>query len=977
MAFFNFFKPKWQHRDMEVRLAAVHEMSSREIEILARIAGSDDDQAVRQAAVAKIEDVDVLSSLAATASDERFKNVVRARRNTRLAEVVLTVQEDIVLNEVLSRIDDAQTLAGIVLEAEAPRIRLQAIALITDERVLAGLLEKPCGKEVSVAALAKIDDPGLLKRLADSARNRAARRFAAEKLAKLERQANADDDIVKELETLAKEATKLAESRQWEQAAARFSEIQTDWLRLDPAASHSQKVTVDEAVRQFTERRRLAEKKRADELRRAEEFSQETAKKEALCQVVEELIGSPAAESDSRFEHALTSWPEDGHFPALASRFNEACGKYKEARAAIISERKIFGGFAEEVKRLELLVSSSEWRRVPGQLDDLLTRVGEKRFLYLAKLELKDRLTAVRKRYEERLQASKEKEVRHIQEAIARRQEICAELERLIDQSNRPEAEKRVREIETFWRALKPLPDGEQDSDQERRFKEIMARFQSRQNEFYHQQDWQLWANRNLKDELCRQVEALDSIDDLAFVAERIKKAQSEWKKVGPLPRKEADILWQRFHEACERNFTRCAPYFAEQARLGNEALNRKEELCLEAEKLADSTDWKGTSNRLKELQVEWKGLASVQRHKEEKFYRRFRQACNHFFSRASIHFGERDQEFRRNLAQKIKLCEEIEAIANDPKPDQGGRVRELQAAWKAAGPVPKDESEAIWQRFKAGQDRFMDFLDSGLAENLQKKEALCAQVEALTSSVTEDSDMRALAEQLVLLKKEWGQIGPVSGAKSEAVRQRFSKSVNDFFALRQERLRQISVLERENLYRKDDLIKQAETLADLAVWDEAADETLRGLDRQWLEIGPSSTEMKAAFQEDFKGISEAFFGRQREYFVTRRKERLDNQRQKEILCLKLENLLRVKTSVPEQGLEKVLTLAEEMKLALECNFTYAGLRDDEQRLAEEVDRLEAEWRKIGPAPGGWNRIFADRFRYIMEKFHRMDKEGS
>ena len=965
MAFFNFLKPKWQHRDKSVRLTAVSGMSSRDTDTLLRIAGGDADSEVRLAAVARLADVEVLASLASAANDADFKGRVLARRNELLVQAVMAAQDQYARKEAFSRIDDPQVLVKITIEAEDLKTRCDAVELISDEKLLVGILEKPSSKEVSQAAFAKISDPGLLKQLAGSANSRAVRRFAAERLHHLE-PVDPLTTHAKELAGLAGEAEKLVESRQWDKAANRFREIQDSWSRLDPDNRHPQKMAVDTAWAQFVERRRKVEAKRLDELKRAEEFTRETVLREAACQMVEELIGSLAGDADTRFEQVVAGWPATGGFVALSQRFSEACAKYKEAKARIVAEKKLFGGLVDECGRLERLVGSDEWQQVAGLLDRLATDLGEAKFTYMAKITLKDRLTAIRKRYTERLETSRAELDRQKEESMARRWELCAELEKYSNADNRQEAEKKVLELQAAWSALPQVSDPAY-GECEKRFLAAMEHFRVMQKEFYSQQEWQLWANRNLKEELCGQVEALDNETDLAVVVAGVKAAQAGWKKIGASPRKEAERLWERFHAACERNFGRCEPYFAEQERMRSEVMSRKEEMCLEAERLADSTEWKETAQRLKELQNEWKTLATGPRHKEETLYGRFRQACNQFFSKSSRHFAERQQDLRQHLAEKIKLCEEIEAIVAAPQKDQAGRVRELMVAWKAVGNVPKEESEAIWQRFKAANDLYHGFLDSSRIDNLQLKEALCAKAEELTGAITEATDMRALAEKLVGLKGEWRQIGPAPEEKNEEVWQRFSKIQNDFFTLQREQLRRHSVEQRRNLQRKEEILQQAEELAARNVWDTEAADALRELERQWQEIGPAPKSLEGPLRDEFKGLCGAFFTGRREYFAERATQWLDNQRRKEILCLHLEKVLGVTVPEEYQITGKVLTLAEEMKLAMEVNFTFSGARDDEQRISNEVNRLKAEWQKIGPAPRQQDQILRSRFRRALD----------
>ncbi len=157
------------------------------------------------------------------------------------------------------------------------------------------------------------------------------------------------------------------------------------------------------------------------------------------------------------------------------------------------------------------------------------------------------------------------------------------------------------------------------------------------------------------------------------------------------------------------------------------ENLGKKEALCLEAERLGDSTNWKAAGERMKELQELWKRTGHVSKEKDSELWDRFKRATNEFYDRRKKYFEEIDKERQTNLEKKKKLYLRVLELsdAGDWK-RASDEVRGIQAKWKEIGPVPKTESEESWNNFKSALDQFYAarnaFYDSQRGEREQKK---------------------------------------------------------------------------------------------------------------------------------------------------------------------------------------------------------------------------------------------------------------
>ncbi|RMG43597.1 MAG: DUF349 domain-containing protein [Acidobacteria bacterium] len=212
----------------------------------------------------------------------------------------------------------------------------------------------------------------------------------------------------------------------------------------------------------------------------------------------------------------------------------------------------------------------------------------------------------------------------------------------------------------------------------------------------------------------------------------------------------------------------------------------RKEELCALAESLADSTDWRGTTEKLKALQSEWKSLGALPREQEQELWKRFRAALDTFFRRRDEDRARRKEQQERARATKIDLCEQAEALAESTDwAAAAGQHAALMAAWKAAGWAGRGEDERLWQRFRAARQRFFERRKEDrerrrreLQENKRLKDELCEQAEALEGA----DDLDAACERVKELQARWKEIGPVPRKESEAQWKRFRAACNRVF---------------------------------------------------------------------------------------------------------------------------------------------------------------------------------------------------
>ena len=248
--------------------------------------------------------------------------------------------------------------------------------------------------------------------------------------------------------------------------------------------------------------------------------------------------------------------------------------------------------------------------------------------------------------------------------------------------------------------------------------------------------------------------------------------------------------LWERFKQASTVINRRHQDYFdgikAEQ--VGN--LERKTGLCEQIEAMVASElkthkAWNKASERLLEIQKEWKTIGFAPKKDNTKVYERFRAACDKFFERKRAFYADVKDEMTKNLRLKEELCEAAEKLQESEDWKKAtDELLALQAKWKEIGAVSRRHSDAVWKRFRAACDKFFErksahfaTRESEYAENLRRKSELIEQM--LVADVKEGG-----YEMIKEFQRRWNEIGYVPIKHKDELQKRYKEAVDRLFGV-------------------------------------------------------------------------------------------------------------------------------------------------------------------------------------------------
>lgn len=293
---------------------------------------------------------------------------------------------------------------------------------------------------------------------------------------------------------------------------------------------------------------------------------------------------------------------------------------------------------------------------------------------------------------------------------------LCEKAEALMLEPNPISAFRTLQTYHDQWREIGPVPR-EVKNDLWERFKEATSKINRRHHEYFQHQKDEQKKNLEAKTALCEKVEEIISENIEGFKgwenkAREVIEIQRMWRTIGFAPKKHNSKIYQRFREACDSFFQQKREFYAENKEQQQNNLQLKTELCVQAEALKDSTDWKETTEILKKLQRDWKQIGPVPRKHSDKIWKRFRAACDTFFENKAAHFSNQDGTFEENLKAKEELIAEIQAYALSEDVDEAfEKLKDFQSRWAEIGFVPYEKKDQIANDYRNALNQKFDKL--------------------------------------------------------------------------------------------------------------------------------------------------------------------------------------------------------------------------------------------------------------------------
>jgi hypothetical protein len=282
---------------------------------------------------------------------------------------------------------------------------------------------------------------------------------------------------------------------------------------------------------------------------------------------------------------------------------------------------------------------------------------------------------------------------------------LCEKAEELLLEPNVITAFKLLQTLHEQWREIGPVPV-EMRTEIWKRFKETTSKINKRHQEYFLNLKQEQKKNLEAKTLLCEKVEdimtsEIDTYQKWENYSHEIIKLQKVWRTIGFAPKKDNNKIFNKKRE-----------FYSQTKQLLEDNLQLKTDLCMQAEALAESTEWKKATEELIALQKRWKEIGPVPHRSSDKIWRRFRNACDKFFERKMQHFASMDNSYGSNLKKKEELIEKIKNLKLSSKLEENlKQLKELQREWANIGFVPYEAKDEIQNKYRQAVNQKFDEL--------------------------------------------------------------------------------------------------------------------------------------------------------------------------------------------------------------------------------------------------------------------------
>ncbi len=321
-----------------------------------------------------------------------------------------------------------------------------------------------------------------------------------------------------------------------------------------------------------------------------------------------------------------------------------------------------------------------------------------------------------------------------------------------------------------------------------------------------------------------------------------------------------------------------------------SENLRKKNEILEQLRVLMDGEDSPNSFHKFKELQHQWKQVGPVPMQNIKTLWANYNALIDRFYDHRSIYFELKELDRKKNLETKLELCSKAEKLIEASTIKNAVHdLNELHNEFRHIGPVPKEDQENVWQRFKKASDEVYAKRDALVAElhlelkkNLEAKSQLSvdiAEFATFTSDRIKDWNEKTIS--ILELQKKWDGVGAMPRTKAKDLNKKFWSSFKSFFHNKGLFFKKLDEERSNNLKAKQELVQRALQLKSSEDWAHTSQELIE-LQRKWKDIGPVPEKQREKIFKEFKEACDFFFEQRRGTQEKADLEQEDNLKKKE-----------------------------------------------------------------------------------------------
>lgn len=297
-----------------------------------------------------------------------------------------------------------------------------------------------------------------------------------------------------------------------------------------------------------------------------------------------------------------------------------------------------------------------------------------------------------------------------------------------------------------------------------------------------------------------------------------------------------------------------------------------KTELLNKLRELVDGEETTLSMAAVKAIQDSWKSIGPVPLSQSRNLWASFNALMDRFYDNRSIYFELKELDRKKNLESKLELCEKAESLVQlEDLKDAIQQLNELHEEFKHLGPVPREEQEQVWQRFKSASDAIYDrrkeFFEGQkdvIKKNLEEKEALIVILTPFGEFKADRiKDWNSKTKEILELQKAWEKVGPLPKESSKEINKAFWTLFKQFFHNKNLFFKELDDIRATNQRKAEELIAKAQELQENTNWQTTANQFVK-LQQDWKKLGPTPEKQRDALYKKFKEACDTFFENRR-----------------------------------------------------------------------------------------------------------------
>jgi len=475
-----------------------------------------------------------------------------------------------------------------------------------------------------------------------------------------------------------------------------------------------------------------------------------------------------------------------------------------ELQYSTLSKEELLAAAEELVHATDVKKAYNQLQAIRNALDDLLDQerpgmirtwveAGNDPRDFVApsdntKQSIQQIITAFKKRREDERKRAEEEKLHNLKQ----KQLILDKIKALVDSEENDQSLNALREYMRQWKEVRQIPKEYQD--------ELYAAYKFQVDKFYNQlsvfnelKELDKDKNLELKIDLIKRAEQLKDEPNIRKALLQLNKYHDDWKNTGPVRSEISEDIWKRFKAASDIVIDAKK---AEQATIDAERQQNLDKKIVLIERAETSIavvptqpkEWAKIGKELDELMAEWKKIGPVPTDKNEEIWTKFKAIRNQYYGERKHFFKDLNSSKKDNLTKKEALCDKAESLKDSNEfMKTSDALAKLQDEWKTVGPVPEDQNDLVWKRFRTAFDHFYARKNEWFKQRKQeesgaivKKKEVILGLEALKSNET--IDHQTLFNELKVWQKQWNDAGFISGKSYQQMNKTYQALADEIF---------------------------------------------------------------------------------------------------------------------------------------------------------------------------------------------------